>query len=1555
MSEYKRTKIYILNNYENYLINSYLCLTRIKSVHFLFILIEILLNIFQELDIFVNGLKLVNISNTDFNFNVVSLITREFEKLSPFVNLLSLIFIIAILDSLYLFIKLKKFKIIHIYLIIIINFLELFCFRTGSLILFNLFFSLKKNLIIIGFIFLIFHLYLVFNNFINNHLYYFVPEFIDYPYDEFSSSFDIILVFIKLLLAISGASNNTAFGKFCFLVLFILQIYFSFYFIITIKNKSYLLMKNTFLNKTKLVFFFTKTVITIVALIYGSREIKNILFPIICFFLLLIIMVYVYLVYNPFFNIKIKNDNPLENIIFYLFILSEKNDYEFIIENKINKHYEKCGLCELCKKYMKYKNRKVNENEEKEKLINEENDQNIENNNDGENNDKIVDLFDIINEGKNKYFHLMKIIILNYKEKGKESLYNNAYYYINFSFLIYSDYEKNNINLSLNEKLILEVLNRENCSFLENHETQITQLLLCNNFISLSRKIFNMFKEIINSEPNFNRIRKIVELSSLLNEMKNPKYKKNLFSHKSENISNSKHLILICSIIYEEIFNTKLNNVQLPIRENIQPLEDIFYNNSNKINKIISLSFEIDNNTCKIIRAGKGLYSDLNTNLFDLFPLVFKEYQIELFMNKILKFENMPNKVKTKDIRGNNMVAKMKFPKMNTKNAKGNMRTINNRTEFVEIKLIIGENILSKMYYKLLTLKLTPLFNNNNINFILLDGLFFFQKNLIITHQDFDENKNAKEEILGVSDPILEKEAEKNLMSMSFKKYVNWKNNKGYILSKILSFNKSLKYYNVYHITKKDKEMIKKKISKKLNENKENNESEEEEEQISHHKNKSEKIQQLIEDNASVSSQQTGSSINGGVTGLGIRNKKNENIFEYGGFNKIRKSIFFLISSAILVLIIEYFYLISLKNSIYSNNNSLLEYREFYKLYFQLFSSTLGIACIYQNKCLTLSEIFIDKYFSNTQDYFNYTLFILIQNKILSKQLLEKRSYLNNIHKCIGNEKYNKLFGREINYYRVSQNMYGKKVVFNLTSVKMEFSEAILIICNSFQVLNSDNFNPINLLNKSEEPFSLLNDNINDENNIYLTDYQKEFYEMLLNYRNYYKGFNVINDELIEILFSKSNFIQVFIYIYLTLNILLILLIGTSVHTYNLFFEHMLIKIINYINMTINLKDDNFSFSVTFSKKIENLKSILQFDINDPIKGVQNLNNIYSDYQTYLTNKNKKNVSDANKKNYKNLTNDNKKNEFDNIPKNERIMTKKDVLSLGITFIYRFIYYFNFLMFVIFYILLLLIWTNYFTQKQNLYKLIQKKFLIESSIYRAINIYDLMVFHNYTLDEINNKVLSDDYSNNEKNSLIKSFYYDIKTAFDSIKEKNKIGGLYQDFEDTSNFTCENLFKLNSENIKEIEENDKDKKLNNITENLIKLCKYLKITDTNDFRTVFERHFQYIRNGMLSMNNFSYQGIIDHIINDGTLSNISLFFNSIIIYIIELTSNAPLRNSIIKLLNRLENLIIISEITFLLLDIIAILFVLFLYIKGINNLCNKIFGLRKIFQILELQE
>ena len=170
---------------------------------------------------------------------------------------------------------------------------------------------------------------------------------------------------------------------------------------------------------------------------------------------------------------------------------------------------------------------------------------------------------------------------------------------------------------------------------MDGHETQILQILFCNKFIVLCNRVLEELKNILNTEANFNRAKKLMDLSFLLKILQNPIFKKLIFSHKLENVSNSKHLILICSVIFEEIFNTSLNSSQLPIRENIQSLEDIFYNNTNKINKIISLCVNVTNNDCKIVRAGKGLNSYINTNLFDFFPLIFKNYQIKLFMGRI--------------------------------------------------------------------------------------------------------------------------------------------------------------------------------------------------------------------------------------------------------------------------------------------------------------------------------------------------------------------------------------------------------------------------------------------------------------------------------------------------------------------------------------------------------------------------------------------------------------------------------------------------------------------------------------------------------------------------------------------------------------------------------------------------------------------------------------------------------------------------------------------------------------------------------------------------------
>ena len=1544
MSDIEISKIDKNINSDNYLINCYENLIRTKVVYFVFILIEILLNILQELELFIRGFKEENISKKNMGLNFVSLLTNIFDKLPTFGKLIILIFYISFVEILYYFIKIKKPKIKYIYIKIGVNCLEIFFFRTFALIFLNFFFTLEKESFLFGCLFLIPFIFLMINNFSYNHLYYFVPDFIDYPYDEFSSQFDIILFMTKLVLSCATSTTNSGFGKFCFLILFLFQIFICFYFINKSINHSYIFMKNTFINKTRLSLFISKSFIILLAVLYGKTEIITILFLIVCLCIVIIIMTYIYYIYNPFYYIKIKRETPLENTFFYLYILSEKNDFDFVLKNKIKDHYQICGFCELCQKYIKYIRKKKNfENDENEIFIKDE----IEQNNKGTDNSKI-DLFDIFYEGKNKYFQLIKKIVLSYKYKGMEGFTNNSYYFINLSFLIYSEYKENNYILLLNERIILEVLNKENRSFLENHESQIKQLLLCNQFMRLSNEIMTLIKDILNSDENISKAKKMIDLSLLLVKMRDPSYKNNLFSNKVENISSSKHLLIACSIIYEEIFNTALNNTQIPIRDNIQPLEDIIYNHSNKCNRLISLGIDLINQNCKIIRAGKGLSTYVNNNLFDLFPLIFKQFQINYFMTVILdNFENNTN------FNANNngiFLNRKKAIKSSTKYIKGVSKTNNkNKKDNVEIRIIICEIISSKMYYKLLTLKLSPLFNNNNNHFIIFDGLFSIQKDTIISFQDFEKSRKADEIMLAVSDPELQEKIKG--LSFPFKKFSSIQNKLGYILSKISSFDISSKTYNIYILSKKESN---KKYAKKnsLLKGAKSGDGDGDEEQNSENKNSEIRKMLLLEETASVSSQQANNSTSNGISSIAGRNKRKENLYEHGGFNKIQKAIYLAIGIMFLILTVEYLQLKKFQISTINNNNIFLEYREFYKLYFQLFTSTLGLVCIMQDgNCKRLINVYTNQYHMNypQSGNFNFAKLVEIQNEILSKNIFEKKNILADLHQNIGSGTYDELFGKNIDYKRITRNANSTTIMFNITSIKMRFFETILIICNSFQILAPLSNEQIIFLNKTtDDPFYLLNHN---DNNVNFNDYQKEVYEMILNYKSFYDNFNLISNKLKSLLITKSSYVEKIIYFDICSDAFMDFVIIILLYFYLICFENILIKVLNYLNMTMNVKNEEFNFVSTFLKKIENLEIILEFYNGNPINAIQNINNIYNNYQQYLNSKNKNKALDMNKKNYKKIL---EENELDNVPKNQRILTRNNIKKLNITFKYLFSFFVIFIFALGIFIGNIIYWYGYFNIKTNLYILIDKNASLETSVYRAINFYDLMIFNNYTMDELA-KLYLDNKDKDQPNALFKTFYNDLKFAFNNKRERNEISSIYINFEDQMTFTCETLFELNNDYIELIKSNSKSADLNDIKGNLIKLCENTGIADSNDYTTVFERHFQYIRNGMSSLTDYTYPGLLEHFNSGGTISRMSLFFNCILIYLLELTNFDPHKKAVQKLLKLFVFSIRLTELIYLFFDILLINIVIFVYIKKIKNYCNQILLLRKIFKIFEIHE
>ena len=216
--------------YNDYLVNSYKCLIRSQYVHFLISLIEIILNIIHELDIFLKGYTPQK-PNEKRIMNILTFIPEKVKNLSMVFKALIVLLYILIFDGIYYFLGKKKYKKKNVYFTIFINIIELFFFRISMLFLLNIFFYLSYFYIIILLLIVSPHLYITVYHFLYNHLYAFVPFFINYPYDEFSSSYDLFLLTIKILCSILANSNNFFIIRSVYIIVICFQIFCCVYFL----------------------------------------------------------------------------------------------------------------------------------------------------------------------------------------------------------------------------------------------------------------------------------------------------------------------------------------------------------------------------------------------------------------------------------------------------------------------------------------------------------------------------------------------------------------------------------------------------------------------------------------------------------------------------------------------------------------------------------------------------------------------------------------------------------------------------------------------------------------------------------------------------------------------------------------------------------------------------------------------------------------------------------------------------------------------------------------------------------------------------------------------------------------------------------------------------------------------------------------------------------------------------------------------------------------------------------------------------------------------------
>ena len=1523
------SKIQDIGN-NNYLLNAYLHLIKIEFVHFFISLIEIIMNIMQEWIIFINKNSYKEKSKNNF-INIIIMIPDKINSLSTLLKIIIIILYSAIFDLFYIFLAKRELSRKHSSISVLINFFEFFYFRISMLVSLNILFSLHYVQFILLLVLFFPHINLIKDHFSYNHLYYFVPTFIKYPYDEFSSIYDSVLLLFKIFLSIMLNTKLYILQHFIYITLFIMHLFFSFYFLNLLFNQSYLFMKNQFLNLSKLSFFFVQTFILIITEAVGHKEITNIWYLIIIIGLFIILLIYINFLYEPKYHIKIDGLNQSENLIYYFYIISEKNELNFLIERKINEHFEKCNICYLCNKYKKYLNRYkldiIDENNKENNMILKTN--------------EIKNLFNVLYEFNNNYFKLINEIVLDYKYNRKKFIINSSYYYINLSFLIFSEYINNNITLSLNIKLILYVINKEN-KFIDNESFQIHQIMFCNEFISLSNKILNQLKYILLEE--YDSAEKYIELSNSLNEMQMPKNKDELYNYKQDNNSSIKNIILLCSILFEEIFNVTINSSQIPIRENNQIYEDIFMNNYRN-DKIITLAVNLINSDCKIIRAGKDLYKYKDYNLFDLFPLIFRDHQIKSFFSKIKEKFNIKAL--------NNKFAYMKLESIHKKATvrfahEHKSKSKKNDSEFIEIKLIICENISKKIFYKLLILKISPLFNFDfNSYYLLFDGTFYLYKNSILTFENCENSNNRIQKIISVSQPDLEDPPE--IYSMKFPKYLIWLDKKGSLLTKLFEHNFSTKIYTVYSITSKEQKTLKKRTRNSFCQRESIGEVD-----MSEFKSNfgfKKQMENLIQENSSVASQQISNNYVMTSSAYGLKNKRRENIYRYSSLYKIKNTLMFSVPIILLIYILEIIHLNNLRDENINNDYSIVKFDEIYKIYFQLFSSTLSMACIkVKGGCKRVASSRIRNY--ENFKYFNFSHFLSAQIQLFAHELLLKKGNLIKIHQNIGNEKYKAIFEEKVNYTRIGKTFINGDLALILANFTIPFSEAILIACNSFQIIVNNTKNEyVYILNKKGDPFLYLTQ---DEIKSF-SDYQKEISEMILNYKIYKNQFININQKFTNTLAEQSQKIELYIYLYFHLTMLICVYILCLLYIYLLYFEQIIIKILNYVNMIKNSKNDNFNFSELFLEKIKNLEIILNIYIENPLKAIKELNDLYGRHHKFVGRVIEGRMNTYSKKqNQKILEEEKNKDELDMVPNTQQIFKRKDIRKLNILYYYLLFFILICFSILVIYIIILYIWINYSKVKTNLYSLISKNLELEISLYKAINIYDLIIFNNLTIEELSTDVFYAPEKNiYNRATLLNSFYDDLHIAFNYEVEINVLRNNFKDFP-FFNFTCENLYENNRDYIFELAKYSYFKNISEIISQLNQICHLSRLAEYNDMNAVFQCHYQEIKNSIVFIDDNSHLGLINHL-NEGKLGKVSLHFNCILLYLLNIVSNNmhqfEIEELIIMLKQNLSTTLIVTVFLYIILIIIVRLF----YISRLKKYCNQVILLKKVFQICEIQE
>ena len=1499
----------------HYLSISYRALITNKIVHYILFILEIYLILMQVLEIYFNDFK-------SFKKGDISYFTT-FTQLILLINKIpiEIKFIIYIVVIIFLIINgyiLNNFNIKESkYITIIINLTELLFYRLLSLFIFNYLFSFEKIYFLISVIITIPYTFQLVFSYSINHLFFFFPNLIEYPYDNFSMLIDLHLLGIKILLSISAMNLNDKISKFFFMLSIIILLILLFYLTYIMLYKSYYLMNNCNLNRVRYSLILTFCLIIFFILIIRAKEINNI-YCFICYInILLLCLFFICCFYDPYRFSIFYDDSNSDNAYFYFFILNRNKNKYLLIEEKIEEHISRCNTCNLCKKYDIFKNEKESEE---------------------------IDLYYVIYNGKNIILNLMNEILRGIKKSGKKCFVNNSYYIINIIYIYCLAINQKKYNIILNIELLFVIINIENSHFLEEYNICLSRIKYTNNFLIKAKNLIDFFYQILEEKNEDKKIQKFFKFGEFLNELKYKEIKSNINNMNIvgiEKLPNCNNLITICSLLYEELYNESLSNSGIYIRDSPNIIEDLI-NNNLKYKNHITLEINIQNFNVKIIRAGGDMHIYENNNLFDLFPAIFKNGYIIEFKNILLHSnDNSQNKLN------------------NNKVIKGNEKEKN----FINFNFIIEEKEDNIIFYRNLKLKLNLiLLNNINIIFY-LNGIYIKHDDIIVT-----EYIKGKEILFhfGNKEQI---QAKNNFKS---DKIIKKNENERYFCNKKLIKDNACfignNKYNVYHFLSISKNSL---YLTKSQKNFNNMHSTEEQEAKSNYRNSNNKIM-VFNDISSQTSTNLSSMSKNNLISYNRGSKQNQSDEEISKEFKIGKYILLLsILGLFISLIFEYIYMKKSYKRMTSINEFYLILQDYRITFNIIFFSSLSLTCIgnstnsdycvnimdkitkeEMNKFktnnntntdnITLSENSSDALNNYFIDYFvDFTKLIFTQNKLLSNIINNKlQSLMKYLSKYNRNEIINN-FKANISHYEIKHNFTNGKFILSLKQEYFTFTDFFLLMTSRTGILTksfSDLTYPIYILNKTEE---------NVFNNIYLKEklnnYQENIYLLILDSKDFYFQLDMTINELGTKIYNYKNSIKTSIFVILSFNLIISIIIFIFIFGYITMFFIITYKIIKNINIYLNDKYGDISIKEIMKKKLDNLKLMLSFYEKDINFSINELNLVYSHYRGNYNLKIKEEYKLFRKDTLKEVEDSNKKKHC--IYYFHKININKLMNYSGRKNAYLYSLLVIIILLLFFYIIAIINWVFFYKKDDIVTNWVVLCEELVSTSYQLMFSFYIMIFNNQTVDDFSQYFEQKDYISYTFNKLLN--LYEAEKYFKSMKNIAEFN------EQNINYDCDKFYHNIDNNIFNILKTNYQNEEFQFFFTMFYFCNWSNVMKFKNYKTIILQLFNQLRTIMEDFDNIYYNNIIEYI-NNINIAKVEVVFLIAYIYLFDtIFSNIKISTTamIVKIGNNINN----SFNIFIFLIIFLIFAIFFIYVRNINYDSKKFIQIRKVFKICNTNE